>query len=67
MVLTFLTGWTAEEAMAHTDKNVDILDDFVFLLLLPFRLLLLWSWFQYSNSFLLVLFMDSWFAYSEAF
>jgi len=46
MVMTFLTGWTAEEIVAHTDKNVDIPDDFVFLLLLPFRLLLLlWSWF----------------------
>ena len=45
MVLTFLTGWTADEAVTHTDKNVDIPDDFVFLLLLPFRLLLLWSWF----------------------
>jgi len=30
MVLTFLTGWTAEEALAHTDKNVDIPDVFVF-------------------------------------
>ena len=45
MVLTFPPGWTAKEAVAHTDKNVDIPDKFVFLLLLPFKLLLLWSWF----------------------
>ena len=30
MVLTFMTGWTVEEVVAHTDKNVDILDVFVF-------------------------------------
>ena len=30
MVLTFLTGWTAEKVVAHTDKNVDIPDVFVF-------------------------------------
>ena len=25
-----MTGWTVEEVVAHTDKNVDILDVFVF-------------------------------------